>query len=89
MQNASVIIEIFCAPGCNRCGRAWRLAQQVVDDPTLRARTTLRKLNVVDEIDYAVELGIRATPAIAIDGELAFTATPDEAALDAAIRQRF
>jgi protein-disulfide isomerase len=38
----------------------------------------LRKINVVDELDYAVKLGVRATPSIAINGALVFTAMPSE-----------
>ena len=87
-QSDHIVIEVFCAPSCQRCGRAWQMAQDIVNDQLLKARTTLRKLNVVDEIDYAVKLGIRSTPAIVIDGELVFTSTPDAAVLDAAIRKR-
>ena len=31
-----------------------------------------RKVNVLEELDYAVELGVLALPAMAIDGELVF-----------------
>ncbi len=70
-------IEIFCAPGCGRCARAVTLVQKlaITLDPDA---IQWRKLNVVEEIDYAVSLGIRATPAIVINGQLEFTATPDK-----------
>ena len=31
-----------------------------------------RKVNVLEELDYAVELGVLSLPAMAIDGELVF-----------------
>jgi protein-disulfide isomerase len=34
-------------------------------------------VDVVEELDYAVELVVLATPAIVIGGRLAYTGTPD------------
>jgi len=71
------MIEIFTAPNCNRCGKAVSLTEDVINELN-NALVSYRKLSVVDEIDYAVELGVRATPAIAINGQLAFTALPNK-----------
>ena len=84
-------IEIFSAPGCGRCGRALQLAQQVLAELAQEAlvpHASLRLVNVVEELDYAVSLGLRATPGIAIDGVLVFTALPDRTALREAILGR-
>jgi len=35
-----------------------------------------REINVLDSIDYAVELGVLSTPSIAINGELIFAHLP-------------
>ncbi len=35
-----------------------------------------REVNVLDELEYAVELGVLSMPAIAIDGELVFKSHP-------------
>ena len=35
-----------------------------------------RELNVLDELDYAVELGVLTLPSIAIDGEVVFSSLP-------------
>src|SRR5262249_59944180 len=57
-------IELFYLPGCDKCARTKdglrTAAEQVV--PNL----TWRELNVLDEMDYAVELGVTALPSIAI-----------------------
>ena len=43
---------------------------------------------MVEELDYAVELGILATPAIAIDGQLRFTGLPSIRVLRAEFDRR-
>ncbi|EGW55240.1 hypothetical protein TevJSym_ae00970 [endosymbiont of Tevnia jerichonana (vent Tica)] len=45
-------------------------------------------VNVLEELDYAVQIGVLATPAIAIDGELVFTALPSEKRLRQTLQQR-
>ncbi len=72
-------IEIFTAPNCSRCGKTVDLVRQVIQE--LHSEKSIKnidykKLNVVEEIDYAVQLGVRATPAIVLNGKLEFTATP-------------
>ncbi len=75
VNKVNVNIEIFCAPNCNRCGRAAILVQEVINDIGDNS-IHWRQVDVVEEIDYAVSLGIRATPAIIINGILVFTASP-------------
>jgi len=79
-------IELFYSPGCTQCAAARdglkAAARQAV------AEVDWRELNVLDEIDYAVELGILSLPAIAIDGELAFASLPTPRQLRTALTQR-
>lgn len=67
-------IELFYAPGCEKCADATDglkvAAKKVVPG------VTWRELNALDELDYAVELGVVTLPAIAIDGELVFSSLP-------------
>lgn len=35
-----------------------------------------RQLNMLDELDYAVKLGVLTVPAVAIDGEVRFSSLP-------------
>ncbi|ALP53722.1 hypothetical protein Tel_11560 [Candidatus Tenderia electrophaga] len=74
-MSKTVNIEIFTAPNCNRCGRAVSLVQSLAQEPG-NDWIAWRRVDVVAELDYAVAMGVRATPAIAIDGKLMFTARP-------------
>jgi len=71
----TVNVEIFTASHCNKCGRAVTLVKSLAQEPG-NDWIQWRRVDVVTELDYAVALGVRATPAIAIDGELVFTALP-------------
>lgn len=70
-----ITVEILSSPGCERCAQAKdelkRLVSELGGD-----RIEWREVDVVEEIDYAVRLGVLSTPAIAIDGRLAFRALP-------------
>ena len=71
----SILIEAFSTPGCSKCAEA-REALKSVAEGLCKNRVIWRDVNVLEEIDYAVELGILAPPSIAIDGELVFPALP-------------
>lgn len=83
----SIMVEVFASPGCRICGRAktilHEIAEQIGSD-----RIHWREVNVVEELDYAVNLGVLSTPAIAIDGELAFTGLPPVRTLRAELERR-
>ncbi len=67
-----------------QCGKAFQLVEAVLKELNDES-INLRRVNVVDELDYAVELGIRATPSIVINSILAFTTMPGTEALRKAI----
>ena len=79
-------IEIFYTPGCFECDAAHaklrKVAQESVKD------LEWRELNVLDDLDYAVELGVLTLPSIAVDGELVFTSMPTVMQLRKALRKR-
>ncbi len=79
-------IELFYTPGCSECVAAHAklraIAQELVKD------LEWRELNVLDDLDYAVELGVPTLPSIAVDGELVFTSMPTVAQLREALRKR-
>lgn len=81
-----MIIELFYAEGCQQCLRNRETlkatAQQIIPD------MVWREVNVLEEIDYAVELGILTLPALVIDQELVFTKLPSAAQLTQAINER-
>jgi len=83
----TVVVEVLIASGCGRCQKARTLAKEAItelDD----SRVHYREINVVDEIDYAVRLGVMSTPAIALNGELVFPALLSKAKLCQAILTR-
>jgi len=80
----NIKVEVFSSPGCSKCGRCVALVESLQAELGHDA-FRWRRVDVVAELDYAVELGVRATPAIAIDGRLVFTAQPSRQKLRAAI----
>lgn len=79
-------VEIFYTPGCSGCVDAHEqlraAAQEAVTD------LEWRELNVLDDLDHAVELGVMTLPSIVIDGELVFTSMPTARQLRAALIKR-
>ncbi len=75
-----VRVEIFTAPACNRCTNAKAQLQQLIQELGPE-RFDYREVNIIDEIDYAVALGVLKASAIAIDGTLAFATLPTISAL--------
>lgn len=68
-------VELIAAPGCSKCARNSEelkaAAAEVAGD-----QLNWREVNVLDEIDYVVGMGILALPAIAINGRLVFKTLP-------------
>jgi len=79
-------IEIFYTPGCSDCVAAHAklrtAAQESVKD------LEWRELNVLNDLDYTVELGVLTLPSIAVDGELVFTSMPTVAQLREVLLKR-
>jgi glutaredoxin len=68
-----ILVEVFSTPGCDKCAQSREALKAVAQ--SLEA-VRWREVNVLDELDYAVELGVLSPPAIAIDGELVFPTLP-------------
>ncbi|VAW57362.1 hypothetical protein MNBD_GAMMA07-129 [hydrothermal vent metagenome] len=71
----SIKVEIFSSSGCNKCQHAKNLLRKLAIE---LGGDTIEwcEINVLDAIDYAVELGVLSTPSIAINGKLVFTQLP-------------
>ncbi|MFQ6006304.1 MAG: glutaredoxin family protein [Woeseia sp.] len=84
-------VEVFSSPGCSRCGRVFRMLESITRGFGA-GRIAWREVNVLDELDYAVKLGVLSLPAIVIDGKLIFTSHPSASklrdALDARLRDQ-
>lgn len=68
-------VEVFSSPGCSKCGHAKEVLRKLTDEIGA-GRIDWREVNILEEMDYAVNLGVMSTPAIAFDGELVFTGLP-------------
>lgn len=74
-------VEVFTAPGCGKCGKAKHVLAAIVNQMGAD-RFEWREINILHEMDYAIELGVLSTPSIAINGELVFTALPSAKQLE-------
>ncbi len=68
-------VEVFTAPGCGKCGKAKHVLEAIVNEMGAD-KFEWREINILQEMDYAIGLGVLSTPSIAINGELVFTALP-------------
>ena len=82
-----ILLEVFAAPGCAKCAQT-RQALKSVAEELDEERFFWREVNVLEEMDRAVELGIMSPPSLAIDGELVFPVLPTPARLRAELVKR-
>ncbi|MGZ6989266.1 MAG: MTH895/ArsE family thioredoxin-like protein [Thermoanaerobaculia bacterium] len=60
-------IEIL-GPGCTRCKETYRVVQHVVETDHLEA-----DVEKVESLERMIELGLLATPGVAVDGKVVFS----------------
>ncbi|MGE0356244.1 MAG: thioredoxin family protein [Burkholderiales bacterium] len=72
----TIRIEVISAPGCGKCATARdelrSIAMSVFGDRSV----TWREVDVIEELPYAISLGVLNLPAIAVNGELLFASLP-------------
>lgn len=78
-------IELFYTPGCAKCAGATTALKAAVETVP---GVEWCEVNVLDEIERAVDLGVLTLPALAVDGVLVFTALPTAEKLVAELRRR-
>ncbi len=71
-MDKQMTVEVLTASGCGRCQKVKTLVRGVIAELG-DSRVRYREINVVEEIDYAVRLGVLSTPAIALNSELVGT----------------
>ena len=74
-----VTIEILANPGCSKCAAAQGELHAVAAAVLGEGNLIWREVNVRDELDYVVALGVMSMPAIAVNGELRFSSLPTAA----------
>ena len=79
-------IEIFLAKGCQKCEASQAELREVA--VSIVPAVEWRLVNVLDELDYAVELGILSLPSVAIDGDVLFTSLPTAKQLRAVLENK-
>ncbi len=79
-------VELFHSPGCSRCAAARDDLKAAAEAAV--AELEWREINVLDELEYAVEHGVLSLPAIVVDGELVFSSLPTPQQLRAALIRR-
>lgn len=67
-------IELLYAPGCDKCAASRENLKAAAERAVLNLEWS--ELDVLENMDYAVDLGVLTLPAIAIDGVLEFPALP-------------
>lgn len=82
----TIKVEVFSSPGCGKCGQAKKTLKNIVDEFD-DAAIQWREVNILEELDYAVNLGVLSTPAIAINGELEYTGLPSAGKLRAHLQK--
>ena len=80
-------IEVFSSPGCSKCRHAKDVLKNLADELG-GEKIQWREVNILDEMDYAVELGVLSTPSIAINNELVFASLPSAKKLRVELESR-
>lgn len=72
----TIKIEVIAAPGCRKCASAQGELRAIAASVLGEDRLVWREVSVLEELDYAVSLGVLSMPAIAVNGELRFSSLP-------------
>ena len=84
---STIKAELISASGCKACADARDRLKAIVDELGPE-HVSWREVDILEELDYVVELGVLSPPAIAIDGELVFPALPTPERLRAELIRR-
>ena len=79
-------IDLFYARGCDKCAANREALKTAAEGAG--TDNEWRELDVLENMDYAVDLGVLTLPAIAIDGVLEFPALPSVKQLVDAIARK-
>ncbi len=83
----AITVEVFSSPGCSKCSHARELLKKIAIEKGEDC-ICWREVNILEELDYAVSLGVLSTPAIAINGQLIFTGLPSVRKLQSVLEER-
>lgn len=83
----TITVECLVVPGCPNCAGSLTSLREVATavDP---GNVTWREIDLIEEMDYAIELGVVGASALAIDGDLVFPTLPKPEALRSELLKR-
>ncbi len=84
-----MLIEVFSAPGCSKCMQTRKVLRRVVDELSEQYPVEWREVNIVEEVEYALKVGITGVPSIAVDGRVVFVDLPTPDQLRRTIEEAF
>jgi thioredoxin 1 len=76
-----ISIQLVTTIGCSRCLAAKRTLTELLERVQDEYRIEVQELDLLEQPELAAEYGIWSTPALIIDGQLAFTGAVKEGAL--------
>lgn len=85
MRKKTVTVELFFAAGCSKCAEARDALREAAQST---GHVEWQEVEIAKNPNRAVDVGVVATPAVAIDGELVFKTMPTASDLRNAIRAR-
>lgn len=78
MNTSPIVVHLVTAPGCSKCEQAKNAIADAVDQQRGEYQIELTEVSLVDQPEIAAEHDIWSTPALVINGELAFQGQVDE-----------
>lgn len=78
-----VKVEVFTSPSCPYCPMAIEVVNEVEKD--MPGTLEVKKIDIMEDRDKAIEYGLMAVPAIALNGVVRFVGAPAKEELVKAI----
>ncbi|MEA2118786.1 thioredoxin family protein [Halovibrio sp. HP20-50] len=76
----TIKVEVFAVPDCPNCAKPQAKLREAVADFS-PDKILWREVDLLEEMDYAIDLGVMGASALAIDGKLVFASLPKPKAL--------
>ena len=70
----AVKLELFSSPACGKCDQVKKKLQDIADQSGGTIKFMV--INILEQMDYALQLGVLSTPCIAVNGKLEFFGLP-------------
>jgi thioredoxin 1 len=71
----TITVDVLFTPGCRKCAATIEKLRPVIEDLEVKG-VEWRDVDILENFDYVIELGIIGPSALAIEGELVFPSLP-------------